>query len=102
MTETSMNTTALWVIVMYYLLINIILYGAMVIDKRKAIKEKKRIPEKNLYLLAVLGGGFGGLVAMVTKHHKNRHLDFILVFTITAILHCIVALFLIGKLMLHV
>lgn len=50
-----------------------------------------RIPEKNLFLLAVLGGGIGGLIAMVFKRHKNKHIDFILTFTVTAILHMVVA-----------
>jgi uncharacterized membrane protein YsdA (DUF1294 family) len=70
----------------------------MSVDKRNAIKNRRRVPEKNLYLLAILGGGTGGLFAMVLKHHKNRHLDFILVYTITAILHFIVILFLFSKL----
>lgn len=95
--ELYFNGTALAIIVGYYLLINIIMYAAMVIDKKRAIKDGWRIPEKNLYLLAVLGGGIGGLTAMVTKHHKNKHLDFILVYTITAILHLLVAFLLIGK-----
>ena len=73
-------------------------YDVMSVDKRNAIKNRRRVPEKNLYLLAILGGGTGGLFAMVLKHHKNRHLDFILVYTITAILHCIVILFLFSKL----
>lgn len=54
-------------------------------------------PEKNMYLLAILGGGFGGLLAMVFKRHKNRHMDFILVYTVTTILHILVAYLLIGK-----
>lgn len=95
--ELYFNSTALTVIVGYYILINLILYIAMSIDKKRAIKDGWRIPEKNLYLLAVLGGGVGGLIAMVTKHHKNKHLDFIMVYTVTAVLHFIVALLLIGK-----
>lgn len=95
--EMYFNGTALAVILGYYLLINIIMYVTMLIDKKRAVKDGWRIPEKNLYLLAVLGGGIGGLIAMVFKHHKNRHLDFILVYTITAILHLIVAYLLIGK-----
>lgn len=39
----------------------------------------------------------GGLIAMVFKRHKNKHIDFILTFTVTAILHMVVAFLLIGK-----
>ena len=45
----------------------------------------------------VVGGGIGGLIAMVFKRHKNKHIDFILTFTVTAILHMVVAFLLIGK-----
>lgn len=102
MESLQFNGTAFAVIIGYYLLINIILFAAMAIDKNLAIKNKRRIPEKNLYFLSILGGGLGGLVGMVTKHHKTRHLDFILVFTITAILHILVAYLLIGKLVFGV
>ena len=95
--ELYFNTTALAIILGYYLIINVILYMMMVIDKKRAIKDGWRIPEKNMFVAAVLGGGTGGLIAMVFKRHKNRHMDFILVFTMTAILHMIVAFLLIGK-----
>ena len=52
---------------------------------------------ENLGRVAVLGGGLGGLIAMVFKRHKNRHLDFIMVFTMTSILHMLAAFLLIGK-----
>ena len=95
--EMYFNPTALGIILGYYVLINIVLYITMVIDKKKAIKDQWRIPEKNMFILAVLGGGLGGLCAMVFKRHKNRHLDFIMVFTITSILHMLAAFLLIGK-----
>lgn len=94
----TVNMAALVAILGYYLLINVVMYLTMCIDKRNAIKNRRRVPEKNLYLLAILGGGTGGLAAMVLKHHKNRHIDFVLVYTLTAVLHCIVVLFLFSKL----
>lgn len=95
--EMHINTTALALIFGYYALINIVLYVTMVIDKKRAIKDGWRIPEKNMFVMSVLGGGLGGLMAMVFKRHKNRHMDFILVFTTTAILHILAAFLLIGK-----
>lgn len=94
--ELYFNGRNLLIIVGYYLIINLILYFTMVIDKKRAIKDGWRIPEKNLFLLAVLGGGIGGLIAMVFKRHKNKHIDFILTFTVTAILHMVVAFLLMG------
>ena len=95
--EMYFNPTALGIIFGYYALINIVLYVTMVIDKKRAQKDGWRIPEKNMFIMAVLGGGLGGLCAMVFKRHKNRHMDFILVFTMTAILHMLAAFLLIGK-----
>ena len=95
--EMYFNPVALAIIFGYYIIINIVLYVMMVIDKKRAIKDQWRIPEKNMYLVAVLGGGLGGLFAMVFKRHKNRHMDFILVFTVTGILHVLLAFLLIGK-----
>ena len=95
--EMYFNPTALAIIIGYYIIINIVLYVMMVIDKKRAIKDGWRIPEKNMFVAAVLGGGLGGLCAMVFKSHKNRHMDFILVFTMTAILHMVAAFLLIGK-----
>ena len=95
--EMYFNPTALGIIFGYYALINIVLYVTMVIDNKRAIKDGWRIPEKNMFIMAVLGGGLGGLAAMVFKRHKNRHMDFILVFTMTAILHMLVAFLLVGK-----
>ena len=95
--EMYFNPTALCIIFGYYILINLVLYITMVIDKKRAIKDQWRIPEKNMFIMAVLGGGLGGLCAMVFKRHKNRHMDFILVFTMTSILHMIAAFLLVGK-----
>ena len=52
--ELYFNGRNLLIIVGYYLIINLILYFTMVIDKKRAIKDGWRIPEKNLFLLAVL------------------------------------------------
>lgn len=95
--EMYFNPTAFAIILGYYFLINVALYLTMSVDKKRAQKDGWRVPEKNMYLLAVLGGGFGGLLAMVFKRHKNRHMDFILVYTVTTILHMLVAYLLIGK-----
>lgn len=97
MTQMHFNGTAFVILMGYYLLINLIIYFTMAFDKKAAINHKRRIPEKNFYLMAVLGGGLGGLLAQVFKRHKTRHLDFVLVFTITAILHILVIYLIMGK-----
>lgn len=90
MGQMHFNSTAFLFLFGYYLLINLILYCTMVFDKKAAINNKRRVPEKNLYLMSVLGGALGGLLALVFKRHKSRHIDFIIVFSITLLLHLLV------------
>lgn len=97
MNEMHFNGIFFAILAGYYLLINLIMYGTMAFDKKAAINHKRRIPEKNFYLMAILGGGLSGLLAMMFKHHKTRHMDFIFVFTLTALLHILVIFFIMGK-----
>ncbi|OGG95736.1 hypothetical protein A2V95_03650 [Candidatus Kuenenbacteria bacterium RBG_16_41_7] len=63
----------------YFLVINIFTFVVFVIDKRRAIYNERRLPEKILWLLAILGGSLGGLIAMELIKHKNRKMGFVLV-----------------------
>ena len=57
----------------YLLLMCVIAFCAMGIDKRRSIRRAWRIPEKRLFLWALLGGGVGGTLGMFVFHHKTRH-----------------------------
>lgn len=52
--------------------INIITFAVFGIDKKKAIDGKFRIKELTLFVLSLLGGSLGGLIAMHIFHHKTR------------------------------
>ena len=45
-------------------------------DKRLAVRERYRISEKTLILLALFGGSIGSLAAMHLFHHKTRKKKF--------------------------
>ncbi|MBP1644508.1 MAG: hypothetical protein H6Q16_83 [Bacteroidetes bacterium] len=56
---------------LYLLIINIISILVFAIDKVQAKNQKRRIPEKILHLLELLGGVFGIIVTMYLIHHKS-------------------------------
>ena len=57
----------------YLLVINIIGFFIMGIDKAKAKADAWRIPEKTLFSIAFIGGAFGVWMGMYHFHHKTRH-----------------------------
>ena len=57
----------------YLLLINLVGFFAMGIDKYKAKKNKWRIPEAVLFLFAFLWGSIGTTLGMHVFRHKTRH-----------------------------
>ena len=77
-------------LIVYLLLINAAAFVLMHADKRRAKKNRWRIPERTLIGSAVLGGSIGALVGMRCFRHKTRHLKFTL--GIPAILICQTAL----------
>lgn len=75
----------------YLMIINLIAFLAMGVDKRKAIKHKWRIPEKTLMMFSVLGGSLGMFIGMQLFRHKTKHTLFVvgvpLIFIIETILY---------------
>ena len=67
-------------VIIYVIIINIIAFLAMFIDKKKAQKGKWRISEKALFILVLLGGGIGGIAGMYTFRHKTKKLNFVIGF----------------------
>ncbi len=45
----------------------------MFFDKQKAIHNQWRIPEKTLFLLALMGGSLGTTLGMHICRHKTKH-----------------------------
>lgn len=64
-------------LLLYLLLINILGFLAMGVDKYKAKKHLFRISEKTLFLYAILGGSIGAILGMYFFHHKTRHWYFV-------------------------
>ena len=65
-------------LIIYLLIINAISFLLMLVDKRKAKKNRFRIPEAVLISFAILGGSLGSLAGMYTVRHKTRKPLFII------------------------
>ena len=57
-------------------LTNFYAFILMGIDKRKAVRDVRRIPEKTLLTACGLFAALGGLIGMHVFHHKTRKLKF--------------------------
>lgn len=67
---------------------NVVVFAVYAIDKYKAKRNKWRIPEKTLILLAFLGGAYGALAGMYMIRHKTKHLKFQILVPLAAVLNC--------------
>lgn len=65
-------------VICYLLIVNIVAFFLMGIDKKKAQTGAWRIPEKTLFLSAILGGGVGAIAGMQLFRHKTRHRSFVI------------------------
>lgn len=74
----------------YLILINLYGFVIMYLDKKRAIKHRYRISEKQLWLVTCLFGGLGTTLGMHTFHHKNKKPLFFIGFPILCILEMIV------------
>ena len=66
-------------LLLYYLLIiNAAGFLLMLVDKWKAKKNRWRVRESTLLIIAALGGSIGSLAGMYLFRHKTQHLKFTL------------------------
>lgn len=57
----------------YFIIINIVGFLVMGLDKAKAKAGAWRIPEKTLFAIAVIGGSIGAWAGMEVFRHKTKH-----------------------------
>jgi len=61
----------------YYIgIINLLSGFIFAFDKQAAIKGRRRIPERTLHLLELLGGVLANLMLMYSLRHKNRKFSY--------------------------
>ena len=89
------------ILIVYLLIINLIGFALMGIDKRKAIHHKYRISEKTLFLASLLGGSIGSILGMQTFRHKTKHWYFVIGMPAILILQILLFFFLFHLGILH-
>lgn len=82
-------------IIIYFVVINIVGFLIMFIDKQKAKKGAWRIPERIIFIITALGGGIGTISGMYIFRHKTKKLNFIIGLPLITILEIILAIYLI-------
>ena len=80
-------------VMIYLVVIHVLAFLAMYIDKKKAEKGKWRISESTLFVLAAGGGSIGGILGMIIFRHKTKKLRFTIGFPAILILEIMFILF---------
>lgn len=92
-----MNKTVVIFIASYFLLISLITAIITAADKSKAKKGSFRVPEKVLFILAVLGGSLAEYLTMKAIRHKTLHKRFMIGLPLIIIFQLLLVLILIFK-----
>lgn len=85
-----------WLVLGAYVALSLLLFALYGIDKAAARHRRRRISERSLHVLALLGGWPGGLAGQAAFHHKTRKASFRRVFWCTVLLNCGALALLIG------
>ncbi|WP_348812055.1 DUF1294 domain-containing protein [Flavobacterium maritimum] len=64
----------------YFLILNFLAFLFLGYDKRLAIKKQRRIPEKTLLTLVLMGGTIGSGLGMLAFKHKTSKDSYLLKF----------------------
>ncbi len=74
---------------------NLIVFCVYGYDKRCAIKDKWRVPEKVLIGLALFGGSVGAYLGMTIFRHKTKHTKFTVLVPLFLLIHIVMVVWLV-------
>ncbi len=66
----------MWVAIVVLVAINITAFACFGLDKQRALRERQRLPEAHLLLLALFGGAAGAITGQYFFRHKTRKQPF--------------------------
>lgn len=79
---------------LYLIIINVLSFIVMGFDKDRARKHLWRVPERILFLLAIIGGSIGSILGMYYFRHKTKHPRFVFGYWIIFFIQCLIYFFL--------
>ncbi len=65
-----------WIVAACLAAVNAAGFAVFGYDKRCAVRRRRRVPERTLFLTALLGGSLGCYAGMYVFRHKTRRLKF--------------------------
>lgn len=71
------------------LILNAVTFFLFAFDKHCSIHNKRRVPERILFLLAFLGGALGAIIAMQVFRHKTKKTIFVVMMPLLFVIHLI-------------
>ena len=89
----------LTVVCVILLVMNVLAFALMGIDKVKAKAGAWRVPEKTLFLVTALFGGLGGTLGMTFFRHKTKHWYFKLGFPALLVVQIVLLALILPKLL---
>ena len=81
----------------YLAVVNLAAFALMGVDKRRAERGAWRIPERTLFLPAILGGSPGAILGMQMFRHKTRHRQFAVGIPLILLVQLVIVVLLIWK-----
>lgn len=91
----------IFILIGYFLVINIISFFTMKHDKKQAVYHDFRISEKTIFIFSLLLGGVGTYIGMYVFRHKTKHTKFTVGIPMTIILNIITIYYILNYIITH-
>ena len=86
-----------YILAIYLIVINIIAFALMGIDKKRARNKEWRISEAALFTTALLFGSLGSNIGMRYFRHKTKHWYFVIFMPMIMVIQIVILAFIINK-----
>lgn len=86
-----------YILIIYLVIINIIAFALMGIDKKRAQNKEWRISEAMLFATALLFGSLGSNIGMKYFRHKTKHWYFVVFMPLILVIQVLILAFVINR-----